>query len=66
MGQCSGGGFSVVLSKQRLREFHHAIHKVIHLFFCGFSAFVMGTQVSDIAETLVESPLRGIDHICLF
>ena len=53
-------------SKQRLREFHYALHKVIHLFFCGFSVFVMVTQVSEIAEMLVESPLRDIDHLCLF
>ncbi len=53
-------------SKQRLREFPHAIHKVIHLFFCGSSAFVMVTQVSEIAEMLAESLLRDIDHLCLF
>ena len=51
MGPCSAGGFSLVLSKQRLREFPNAIHKLIHLFFCGFSVSVMVTQVPDIAET---------------
>ena len=49
-------------SKQRLRE---AIHKVIHLFFCGFSVFVMVTQVSDIAEMLVETERSITIKVCL-
>ena len=62
----SGVRFAITLSKQRLSEFHNAVHKIGYLLTCGFIGFVMVTQVSEIAEMLVESPLREDDSICCF
>ena len=54
-------------SKQRLGKFHNAIHEIGCLFACGFNGFVMVvTQVSKVAEVLIESPLREIDCTCRF